>query len=100
MAGSIYRGCRLIYAEQECKLACLHQRLINKHYRKISNIRRAIVGNKIVDQSDVVVVSTVCYSCIFILDLTPGCNGFDKDNCKTIQEISNFCDLVCLILNI
>ena len=31
----------------------------DKHYRKVSNIRRALEGNKIVDHSDVVGASPV-----------------------------------------
>ena len=52
-------------------------------YRKTSNISRTLVGNKIVDNSDVVGASLVCSNYIFILDLPPGYNGLSKDNCKT-----------------
>ena len=38
-----------------------------------------------------------CSNFIFILDLTPGFNGFSKDNCKTRREIFKFCDLVRLV---
>ena len=31
-----------------------------------------------------------CSNCIFILDLTPGFNGLDKDNCKTRREAFHF----------
>ena len=44
-------------------------------YRKTSNIRHTLVGNEIVDHSDV-----------FIIDVTLGFNGLDKDKCKTRQE--------------
>ena len=54
-------------------------------YRKTSNKRRTLVGNEIVDHSDVVGASF---------------NGLDKDNCKTRQDTFKFCDLVCLILKI
>ena len=57
-------------------------------YRQVSNIRRTLVFNKIVDHSDVV-----------ILDLTPGFIGLGKDNCKT-RETFKFGDLVRLILKI
>ena len=56
-------------------------------YCETSNISHTLVGNKIVDHSDVV-KSTACQHCsnyIFILDLTPGFNGLGKDNCKTRQ---------------
>ena len=42
-------------------------------YRQVSNIRRILVGNKIVDHSDVVAITWTCRRCskyIFILDLT------------------------------
>ena len=51
----------------------------NLKYRKTSNIRRTLVGNKIVDHSDVVGASPV-----FILDLTSGFKGFGKDSRKTV----------------
>ena len=37
---------------------------------------------------------------IFILDFKPGFNGLGKDNCKMKRESFNFCDLVCLKLDI
>ena len=37
---------------------------------------------------------------IFTLDLTPGFNGLDKDNCKTRRESSKFWDVMHLILEI
>ena len=40
-----------------CKLAVVHNR--NHRYRQVSNIRRTLVGNKIVDNSDVVGASPV-----------------------------------------
>ena len=36
----------------------------------------------------------------FILDLTPGFNELDKDNCKTRLETFNCWDLVWLILEV
>ena len=63
----------------------------SKYYRKVSNISRTFVGNKIVDHSDVVGASPV-----FILNLTPGFNGLAKDNCKTRREIFVFLDWVRL----
>ena len=55
-------------------------------YRKTSNINRTLVGNKIVDNSDVVVASPCrrCSNDIFILNLTHGFNRLSEDNCKTI----------------
>ena len=49
---------------------------------------RTLVGNKIVDHSDVVgnIACRRCSNYIFILDLTPGFNGLGKDNCKTRRE--------------
>ena len=58
-------------------------------YRQVSNIRRTLVGNKIVDHSDVVV-----------LDLTHGFIGLGKDNCKTRRGTFKFNDMVRLILEI
>ena len=56
-----------------------------KVYRKVSNIRRTPVGNKIVDHSDVVGASPVGASpTTFILDLIYGFKGFGKDSRKTV----------------
>ena len=71
-------------------------------YCQISDIRRTLVGIKIVGHSDVVGASPTswsiacrhCSNYIFILNLTPGFNGLDKDNCKTRQETFSFWDLV------
>ena len=41
-----------------------------------------------------------CSNYIFILDLTPGFNGLDKDNCRTRQESFQCCYLVHLILEV
>ena len=44
-------------------------------YSQVSNIRRTLVGNYIVDHSEVVGASIACRRCsnyIFILNLTPG----------------------------
>ena len=65
-------------------------------YRKISNIRRTLVGNKIVDHSDVVGASPANY--IFILDLTSGFKGFGKDSHKAVWESFKWWDSVRLIL--
>ena len=53
----------------------------NQIYCKTSNISCTLLCNKIVDYSDVV-------------DLTPGFNGFGKDNCKKRRESFDiWCDL-------
>ena len=62
-------------------------------YRQVSNIRRTLVGNKIVDHSD-----RRCSNYIFILNLTPGFNGLGKDKYKVRREAFKFWDLVRLIL--
>ena len=54
-----------------------------KIYRKTSNVRRILVGNKIVDHADVVGASPTNY--IFIHDLTSGFKGFGKDSHKTVR---------------
>ena len=41
-----------------------------------------------------------CSNYIFILDLSPGFYGLDKDNCKTRWETFKFCNLVQLILEV
>ena len=64
---------------------------------QICNISRTLVGNNIVDHSDVDGACRRCSNYIFFLGLTPGFNGLDKDNCKTRREIFKFGDLVRLI---
>ena len=51
-----------------------------------SNISRTIVGNKIVDHSDVAGSCGQCTNCIFILNLTPAYNGLGNGNWKTRRE--------------
>ena len=41
------------------QLSCVGSRIFATNYRKTSNIRRTLVGNKIVDHSDVVGASPV-----------------------------------------
>ena len=65
--------------------------------RKTSNIRHTLLGNKIVDHSDVV---GACSNYIFIFDLIPDLNGLGKDNSKARQETFKVWDLVRLILDI
>ena len=69
------------------------------NYRKTSNISRILVGNKIVDNSDVS-ADRRCSNYIFILNLTTGFNGLGKDHCKGRQETFKFGDLVRLILEV
>ena len=71
-------------------------------YRQVSNISRTLVGNTIVDHSDVVGASPVgaAPTHIFILDLTPDYIGLGKDNCKMRRETLKFGDLVHFILEI
>ena len=69
-------------------------------YCQTSNIR-CTIGNKIVDQSDVIGASPLrCCNYIFILNLTPGFNGLGKETCKTRQGTFKFWDLVHLIFEV
>ena len=54
-------------------------------YRHVSNIRRTLVGDKIVDHSDVVGASPVGVAPTTSSFSTwhPGFIGLGKDNCKT-----------------
>ena len=71
-------------------------------YRQVSNIRHTLIGNKIVDYSDVVGASPVgaAPTTSSFSDLTPGFIGLGKDNCKTRRKTFKFSDLVRLILEI
>ena len=72
-------------------------------YRQTSNIRRTLLRNKIVDDSDLVGASIACrrYSnYIFILDLTPGFNGLGKGKYTTMWEEFKFWDFVRLLLKV
>ena len=60
-------------------------------YRQISNIRRTLVGNKIIDHSDVVGASPVGAAAT-----TSSFSTCSKHNCKTRQETFKFWDLVTL----
>ena len=55
-------------------------------YHQTSNIKRTLVGNKIVDHSDVVEALPV----VIILDLKSGFNGLGKNNCKTWETFKGF----------
>ena len=69
-------------------------------YLQTSDIRRILVGNKIVDHSDVVEAPPVGALQLHLhFRLTPGFNGMDRDNCKARREyLSVGIYLVCLIL--
>ena len=67
---------------------------VRKEYRKVSNISRTLVGNKIVDHSDVVGASPA----LLQLHLYSQLNGLGKDNCKTRRETFRFWDCVLLVL--
>ena len=69
-------------------------------YRQTSNIRRTLVGNKIVDHSDVVGASPVVAAPTTSSFSTPSVNGLGRDNCKMKQESFKFWNFVCLILEI
>ena len=73
-------------------------------YREVSNIRRTLDSNKIVDHSDVVGAAPVacrrCSNYIFILDLAFSFIGLDKNNYKTRRATFEFGDLVRPILDI
>ena len=72
------------------------------NYRQISNIRRTLIGNKIVDHSDVVGTSPVgAAPTTFSLSAQHhGFNGLGKDRCKTRLETFRFWYLVRLILEV
>ena len=83
---------------QNASLYC-YSKQTHLEYRQTSNIRRTLVGNDIADDSDVVACRCCC-NYILIIDLTPGFNGLDKDNCKTRRETFRFWYLVRLILEV
>ena len=67
---------------------------------KVSNISRTLVGNKIVDHSDVVGASPVgaAPTTSSFINLAPGFNGLGKDDSKTRRDTFMFWDRVRLIL--
>ena len=72
------------------------QKAVILYYREISDIRRTLLCNNVVDNSDVVGAASI----IFILDYIHRFNRLCKDNCKTRQETSKFWELVRLICDI
>ena len=77
---------------------------INEEYHQTSDINHTLVDNKIVDHSDVVgaspVGATPTTSSFSFLDITPGFNGWGRDNCKMGQETFKCWDLLHLILEV
>ena len=69
----------------ELCLSCTYQNM----HRQTSNISCTLVGNKIVDHSDIVGAAPTS-NYIFILDLTPGFNILGGDNRKTRREAFEF----------
>ena len=67
-------------------------------YLQTSKISRTLVGNNIIDHSDVVGACRRCSNYIFIPGVTPGFNGSGKNNCQVSREAFEFWDLVPLIL--
>ena len=77
-----------------------HDQILQYMYPQTSDIRRTTIANQLVDHSDVC-WSIICRRCsnhIFILDLTPGFNGLDKDNCKTRRETFKFWELMRYVI--
>ena len=68
-------------------------------YREISDISPTLVGNKIIDHSDVVgasLVGAAPTASALIPEWTPGFYRLRKDNCKTRRETFKFWDFVSL----
>ena len=87
-------------ADMSWKLMTLDQCYI---YHKTSNIRRTLVGNKIVDHSDVVGKSPVGAApttSSFSTSHTFGFSGLGNNDCKTRRETSKLWYLVRLILEV
>ena len=78
------------------------QRVLQTIYRQVSNIRRTLVGNKIVDHSDVVGAAPVgaAPTTSSFSTSTPGFIGLGEDNSTARRETSKFGDSVRLILEI
>ena len=65
---------RFHYVDVSANICC------NSIYRQVSNIWGTLVGNYIVDNSDVVGASPI------VLHFTLGFNMLDKDNCRPTQK--------------
>ena len=60
-------------------------------YHQTCNIKHTLVGNHIIDHSDVLEYRlSRCPNNIFIFDLTPGFNGMGNDNCRTRENHLSF----------
>ena len=68
-----------------------------KRYRQVSNIRRTLVGDKIVAHSDVFGASPVGAASTTSSFSPPGFIGLGKDNCKPRRETFKFGDLVQIL---
>ena len=79
---------------------CRESLELKVNYHQASNISHALIGNKIVDHSDVVGASPVGAAPTASSFLTPGFNILHKDNCKMGRETFEFWDLVWLLLDI
>ena len=91
----LHTSCRLTSLEQGQQ----YYYQIPVKYRKLSNISRTLVGNKIVDHSDVVGASPVgAAPTTSFFNLTPGFSGLGKDNSMTRRETFMFWEWVRLIL--
>ena len=84
------------------KLFGAENEIIRENYRQTSDISFTLVSNEIVDHSwcSWSITRRRCSNHIFILQLTPGFNGLDKDNCKTRRETCKFWDSVRLIIKV
>ena len=72
-----FQMCNVIFKSLRWKKT-RHELFLNTVNRKTSNISRTLVGNNIVDHSDVVGAAPTgrrCSNYIFILDLTSGFKG-------------------------
>ena len=72
--------------------------IFKRGYHKTSNIRCILIGpwNCWSLRCSWSIAWRRCSNYIFILNLTPGINGWSEDNCKRIQETFKFWDLVRL----
>ena len=83
-----------------------HSRYKDSHYKDKMVMRRSYLYNrnpftgKIAFLYDFGNACRHCSNYIFILDLTPGFNGLNRDNSKMRRESFKFWDLVQLILDI
>ena len=61
--------------------------VVSLNYRRVSNTRRILVGNKIVDHSGCSwsIACRRCSNYIFILDITSGLKGFGIDGRKRVR---------------